>query len=121
MGASDNLSRASLLPAGLGGRPLALGADAGEEGFGGLVGRVLRDELAAAGALEHRAAERRGAALRPLDRGAEHLDRRELLLDPRAADLLSSPIVIGYRRRPTRRGRHSPCRATEYRRIEPAA
>ena len=83
MGASDNLSRASLLPAGLGGRPLALGADAGEEEVGWLVGRVLRDELAAAGALEHRAAERGGAALRPLDRSAERVDRRELLLDPR--------------------------------------
>jgi len=83
MGANDNLSLASLLPAGLGGRPLALGADAGEEEVGWLVGRVLRDELAAAGALEHRAAERRGAALRPLDRGAERVDRRELLLDPR--------------------------------------
>jgi len=53
-------------------------ADTGEEGFGGLVGRVSRDELAAAGAVEHRAAERRRAALRPFDGGAERVDRREL-------------------------------------------
>jgi hypothetical protein len=39
-------------------RPVALGANAGEEGLGGLVGRVLRDELAAEGTLEDRRAER---------------------------------------------------------------
>ena len=63
--------------------PIRFCADAGEKGFGGLVGGVLRDELAAAGALEHRAAEGGRAALRPLDRGTERVDRRELLLDPR--------------------------------------
>ena len=36
-------------------------ADPGEKALGGLVGGALRDELAAAGALAHRAAERRGA------------------------------------------------------------
>jgi hypothetical protein len=46
------------------------GADAGEEGLGGLVGRVLRDELAAEGTLEDRRAERLRAALRTLDRRA---------------------------------------------------
>jgi len=54
-------------------------ADPGEKALGGLVGGALRDELAAAGALAHRAAERGGAARRPFDRGAEHVDRRELL------------------------------------------
>ena len=34
------------------------GADAGEEGLGGLVGGVLRDELAPEGALEDRRAQR---------------------------------------------------------------
>ena len=36
-----------------------LGADAGEEQLGGLVGRVLGDELAAEGSLEDGTAERR--------------------------------------------------------------
>ena len=53
-------------------------ADPGEKALGGLVGGVLRDELAAAGALEHRAAEGGRAALRPFDGGAERVDRREL-------------------------------------------
>ena len=37
------------------------GADAGEEGLGGLVGGVLQDELAAEGTLEDRGAQRRRA------------------------------------------------------------
>jgi len=37
-------------------RCAALDADAGEEQLGRLVGGVVRNELAAAGALEHRAA-----------------------------------------------------------------
>jgi hypothetical protein len=59
-------------------------ADAGEENVCGLVGRVLRDELAAEGALEDRPAERLRAALRAFDRTAERVDRREALLDRRA-------------------------------------
>jgi hypothetical protein len=39
-------------------RGLTIGADAGEEGLGGLVGGVLRDELAAEGTLEDRCAVR---------------------------------------------------------------
>ena len=55
----------------------SLGADAGEEGLGGLVGRVLRDELAAEGALEDGAAERRpsGAARARSRRGARRSPR----------------------------------------------
>ena len=60
----------------------ASSADAVEQDGRGLVGRVLRDELAAEGALEDRAAERRRAAPRPFDRSAEGVDRRELFLDP---------------------------------------
>ena len=59
-----------------------LGADVGEERFGGLVGRVLRDEVAEEGALEDGAAEGDGAATGALDRGAERVECRELLLDP---------------------------------------
>ena len=64
-------------------RRVPFSADPGEEQLGRLVGRVLRDEFAAEGALEDGPAEGSGAALRPLDRGAERVDRRELLLDAR--------------------------------------
>jgi hypothetical protein len=74
--------RPSRLPR-VGTRGCALGADAGQKLVGGLVGRIRRDELAAEGALEDRAAEGGRAALCPLDRGAERVDRRELLLDAR--------------------------------------
>ena len=43
----------------------------GEERLGGLVGRVLRDEVAAEGALEDGAAEGGRLALRALGRGAD--------------------------------------------------
>ena len=78
-------------------------ADTGEEGFGGLVRRVLRDELAAAGALEHRAAEGGGAATGPLDRSAERVDRREPCLNRRhgasplpPAARRGDPVFTGY-------------------------
>ncbi len=57
----------------------SLGADAVEEDGGRLVCRVLRDELAAEGALEDGAAQRGAAALRTLDRRAEGVDRPEPL------------------------------------------
>ena len=68
-------------------RPFALCADAGEEGLGGLVGRVLRDELAAERRREHGRAERARAALRALDRRAQGVERRQprLHLLPRSA------------------------------------
>ena len=43
----------------------------------------MRDELASEGSLQHRSAEGGAPPLRPLDRGLQRVDRRELLLDPR--------------------------------------
>jgi len=68
----------------------ASGADAVEEDARRLVGRVLRDKLAAEGTLEDGAAKRGPAALRALDCRAERIDRPEPLDDGALALMATS-------------------------------